>query len=295
MKKLLPLLLSTPLMASIPNYLDVAVGYRNDSLTNHSISGETATGKQVLHEKLNITNFNIYEIGAKVRYEPFCNIFGRGSAYIGWLNGGNYHEEDTIRAHFFDIHAKGNHGQSVDWDLGGGYQFNFFGCVGIAPIFGWSYDYLDIRMKRATSNGEFDPFLSGLRYTSYWNGPFVAVDVYLNAWCFLVNFGYEYHWPHWKGRYLLPVPSDMGVVFSNTRRSHNATGNVYYIDLIYTFCCNWGLGLSYKYFDYTTRGGDFSPNFGNFASQGFPDIKKTDVPRAEWQAHQGTLDLRYSF
>lgn len=297
MKKILITLLSfhgALLAQGIPNYLDVAIGYRNDQINNNRVTATDSSGDLVLDETLNIKNLNVYEIGAKVRYEPFCHLFGRGSCYIGWLNGGSYSEKDFIDGTLSHVRSSVNHGETVNWDLEGGYQFDF--CLfGIAPIFGWSYDYLDIRMKKAVRDGETDPFLSGLRYTTYWKGPFVGLDVFVNLWDFLIEIGYEYHWSHWRGRYFLPIPNDPGVVFSNIRNSHNGTGNIFYIDLIWNFFCSWDLGLSYKYTDYTTKGGNFSPYMGTFATDGFPEIVKTDVPKAEWLSHQVTLDLRYSF
>jgi hypothetical protein len=297
MKKIVTtlLFLESCLVAQVvPNYLDLSLGYRNDQITNNRISAFDSTGALVLDENIDITQLNVYQIGAKVRYEPFCNLFGRGSCWIGTVNGGDYKERDYITTTLSNIHAKINHGQTIDWDLEGGYQLDFFG-VGLAPIFGWSYNKQDIRFRNVTNNGPIDPYLNGLRYVTYWNGPFVAVDLFYEFCNILINGGYEYHWAHWKGRYMLPVPSDKGVVFSNTRRSHHAIGNVVYIDVLWNYFCDWAVGVSYKYQDYQTCRGDFSPDWGTFTSQGFPQIVKTDVPKAEWQSHQVTLDLRYLF
>ena len=279
---------------TVPNYLDISVGYRNDQIKDNRISAVDAAGAIVLDEKIDVTGLNVFEIGSKVRYEPFCHLFGRGSCWIGWINGGDYNERDYITGSISNIHGKINNGQTIDWDLEGGYQFSFFG-FGAAPIFGWSYNKQDVRFRNVTNNGPTDPYLNGLRYVTYWNGPFVALDLFYEFFNILVNAGYEYHWAHWKGFYYLPKPSDIGVVFSNIRRSHQAIGNVVYIDVMWNYLCNWTLGVSYKYQDFCTSRGDFSPYFGSFATQGFPEIQKTDVPNAEWQSHQVTLDLRYLF
>lgn len=295
MKKIVfSLLYVQGIVAQVPNYLEVCVGYRDDSIRDHSIDAVDADDALVLYERIDIPHFNVYEIGAKVRYEPFCGIFGRGDFTIGFVNGGKYRELDTILGTVYDTHAQLHDGQTIDWNIAGGYQLSFFG-LGIAPLFGWSYNKQDLRFRHTFTNGAFDPIRNGLRYMTYWNGPFVALDFFYQIRKFLAFAGYEYHWPHWKGYYYLPVPSDPGVVFSNIRRSHHAIGNVFYLDLWWNFNCGWAAGASYKFQDFFARSGDFSPYFGDFASQGFPEIQKTDVKRAEWQSHQVTLDLLYLF
>ena len=118
----------------VPNYLDLSFGYRNDNITPNRIEAYDRAGALVIADDIQIKNVNVYEIGAKVRYEPFCNLFGKGNCYIGFINGGSYHESDDVFGTSFDIKSNVNEGKTVDWDLAGGYQFHTEVLSGL-PLF----------------------------------------------------------------------------------------------------------------------------------------------------------------
>lgn len=279
----------------LPNYLDLSFGYRLDNVSPNSITARTDEGVEVVSENITIHDLSVYQIGAKVRYEPFCNLFGKGSCYVGFIGSGDYHEVNEVTGVLADIRAEVPKGLTVDWDLAAGYQFSYFGTVGFAPIFGWSYNKQQVHFNQLKDFGVIDPDLNGLKYTTSWNGPFLGLDVFGKFFNFLVNVGYEYHWNHWKGHYLLEGQSVHGLSFTNTRRSHNGIGNVFYVDFMWNILCGWTLGACYKYQDFWTRGGDWSIDATTFAEAGFPQITNTNVPNAGWTSHAIIFDIRYAF
>lgn len=303
MKKILTLLLAIgiPALAHTWNCdawhgdLSVTTGYRNDRLST-TIKAFDPPGTLIEIDKLKGTGINIYQVGVKGKV-TYCNqVFARAYADFGWVCDGKYHEKVAAPIIFSSFtHAKIHKGHIRDYSVGVGYLFSCFDCFKIGPVVGYSYDFQKIKMGKATTNGLPEPTLDHLSYDMRWQGPWLGAEAEFCVQCLQVNVGYEYHWSDWHANWTLAGPDLVNVAFSDKRRSHDAHGNVVFLEGNYLFCECWTVGLGFKYQQWTARRGREVPRAGSFAAVGISNTEKDKVTHVSWRSAQVQVNLGYLF
>lgn len=274
--------------------LDLSVGYRRDEFSTKIKTLDHCCDTSLFHDKIKVKDLDIYEIGLKGRV-GYCDWFVRGFAYWGWIHDGRY--KDNAIA-FLDgtescIDADVD-GHTEDYSIGLGYLFGFCDNFYVGPVVGWSYNRLKPRIDHADfdhSNVSCSVF-DGLEYTAKWHGPWLGIDFIYEYCDFIFDFGYEYHWAHWDGRWSLDGSDITNLAFSDRQKAKHAHGNLLYADFRWGFCEGWVVGLGFMFKDFRNKKGHVHPvcseNFSAFRS----DNNKAKV---KWHSASVTLDLGYSF
>jgi hypothetical protein len=275
------------------SYLDFASGYRYDEI--RTALTENEIGGALLPNEIRAKNLSIYQVGLKGTWKTCSGFYLRGYADYGWIIGrSHYHETFLLDAIPSETIADIHRGQVADVLGGVGYLFSWSDCWGIGPVVGWSYDYQRIKMSHPELNGLPDPALDGLKYTNRWQGPWIGVDFVVNMCDFEIDAGYEYHWSSWSAGYDLAGPDVFGGSFSDRRHSHDAHGQVVYLDGRWDLCDCWNIGIGLKYQFWRAVNGDVVPRTGTFADIGIP-ITSASVNLAQWTSLSATFDIGYNF
>lgn len=274
--------------------LDVTTGFRRDEIRT-VIDSFSPPGTLISEDDLKAKNLHIWEVGVKGR-GSVCNWFIKGFANWGRVYHGDYIESVSVPGlGDFVTKAHIHEGDTRDYSIGLGYAYCLDNCFGIGPVAGWSYDYMRVKMHHATINGIPDPVLNGLNYKTTWQGPWLGVEALISLYCINLDLGYEYHWSHWHGKWLLAGPDIIGGAFSDRRKAHRASGNVFFIDANYEFCQCYELGLELKYQYWRAKKGHETPLAGSFSAVGFPADEVDKVKKSTWQPFEVQLNfgLRY--
>jgi hypothetical protein len=182
-----------------------------------------------------------------------------------------------------------------DYSIGLGYSLSCWDYFSISPAVGYSYDYQKFKLHHATFNGAPDPVLEGLKYENRWQGPWVGCEAQFAMQCMDFSLGYEYHWSHWHANWELKGADVAAGAFSDKRKSHQANGNVVYLDSAYSFCDCWDVGVGLKYQFWRATHGRELPRGGSFAEIGLSPTEKDKVPKATWYSYQVQLSVGHNF
>lgn len=279
-------------------YFDIVNSYRQDKF---SVNLNTFDSKNNLVEKnkFDLKDISLYQLGAKGQLVA-CNFFARGEAYWGWADNGSYRENSRIwngsplktRAH---LHK----GRTRDFTVGGGYFLPACGLINIGPSGGWSYQSQEFTIHRARIQGFSDDSINGLEYSNRWQGPWAGADAQLNFCGFELRGGYSYHWATWQGKWHLKGCEGEGNGFTEKCRSSDATGQVAYVDALWSICPLVELGLGFKWQRWEAKKGKQKHDkhakthglFGNIVAW-----RETDkIKNAIWESFTVSLDLGVAF
>ncbi len=265
---------------------DIFIGYRNDWLTTIIDGFEHQPRRLTSIADLRVRDISIFEFavnGERVYNDTWVVA---ASAKIGTVCSGNYFEE-TITYYAPPIAADVTSGHSADGCLGIGYLIPLYLGINLQPMAGWSWNYLKVKINRTTKNGLPIPDLEGVTYTNYWQGPWIGLAS-RGTWCGInVKSGYEYHWPYWKGAWTVAGPDNPGG-YSDRRRSHQATGQVLWIENSYIFPSCWEIGWGFKTGYWEATHGTAYPRAA-FVAVGRPSAAFDLVRRVTWLTFQAKL------
>jgi hypothetical protein len=278
-------------------YLDVIGGYREDELSSHVAEFSCPTGF-VGTDHLKVKRINVYEVGGIARAE-YCNFYTRAYGTYGWGHHGKYEEtsenfgccENRTTSSVFRTRTK-------DLTVGIGYSLPLYDywCNpwNVGLIGGWYYDEVHLTMSNAYENGFFSPIVSGFRYKNRWSGPWVGLDISFECGNGIFNGGYEYHWGHWNGDWLLRGPDVRGVAFSDHRESHHVCGSVIFADAKWKYWF-FEIGLGIRLQEFKANNGHLKPLAGSFAAVGLPRDEIEKLKHARWYSAGVHLDLGITF
>lgn len=271
-------------------------GYRSDTI-EATVKGFDPPGNLVFTNVFKGDDIDIYEIGFKGSI-LLCNRWlVRGYVDTGEVHDGKYSESFTVIGEddFSLSTGKASKGNSYDTSVGFGYMFTCLPCVNFGPVAGYSYHNLKIKMPKVKTDGVEDEVLNGLSYDSRWQGPWLGFDIHGRLRCFDLNFGYSYHWSHWRAAYELKGPPNQETAFSDRRKSTDAHGNVVFVDGSYYFMRCLSFGVGFKYQSWRATDGSIRPKVGTYSDLGFSDTFKSNVPEATWKSYEVKLILAYHF
>lgn len=280
-------------------YLDFAAGLRYDALRTKADFFD-ANNAIVSTSSINIKHVPTMFVGFTGKY-TLCNWYFRGFTSFGWIAGnGRYDENSGPPAKQVPIFADIRRATTIDFDGGLGYLFNIWECFGVAPIVGFSYNMLRVKMDNPSINGRFSTALEALKYTNWWQGPWCGVDFIFSpdfvcgARNFVLTTGYEFHLADWRASWRLEVPDVFNQEFSDTRRSTHAYGHVLLVDARWNFWDCWNIGFGTKLQDWTATQGSLSPSKGSFTAVS-STIRSAEVKRANWRSAFVYVDIGWNF
>lgn len=211
------------------SYVEVGVGYRQDSLkwetkANTNAFGVPVVGKDKHHWK----DLQIWQIDAKFKYVTCDNLYFRGSIDYGWITSGKFRETVEVTSGSssssssssviadegltFHSHHKAKRGHVYDATLALGYQFRFCDeSLALTPVVGYTWNGQHLNNKRGHDSSSFssssissdDLTFDSFRkdYRARWNSWLVGVDFDYQICCDWSLFAaYEYHWGHYHAK-----------------------------------------------------------------------------------------------
>ena len=224
------------------SYLDFDTGYRWDRISNRATLG----GQTVLRSSTQeMKKINSYQIGGKLWL--FCNCaFIKGEGHYGWVGEGDYSEGGF----FGDI--KGN---TYDGKIALGNYYHLAKAVWASPTVGYSWDGLNIKAEDIhTQINGVNYNLNDIKVDQRFRGPFIGFDIIYQAYNFDFAFNYELHFANWHGDRIIQGRQygnsplfGLTTAFSNKRHVKTVYGQVFNMNLGYTFCNCWRVGLDLKY------------------------------------------------
>ena len=268
---------SATMFAEPQSYLDMDNGYKWYRVTSRVfMNGPVVSLKQSSQV---LKHINTYQLGGRGQWTFYDTAFIRASGHYGWTWDGRYKEAT------FKGNAKG-HTYDVDGALG--YYFCVYDLnrlvpppdpaveltktdkrtpsLWIAPIFGWSFDSLNVKGEnmRAKLTGEQFNNLNNINARQQLNGPFLGVDILFQLKSFTeFLFAYEFHYASWHGNRIIKgadyghPPFGYTTGFSNKRHMNGVVGNVFKLTNSYTFSDTWKLGAELKYQFYSGDNGKY--------------------------------------
>lgn len=292
------------------NYFDIGGGARFDRLTTLTKTYGTplleflqgSTECEFLHkDKIKAKRLNIYVAQARGQVRLCDYWFVKGFASYGWLDSGRYHEERTNRCSF-ERDSKSNirGGRVRDWSAGAGYLYpgdGWWGCWGIGPVIGWGYNDQLLKMSCFTTDCQDNPLLENLHYTSRWSGPWIGLDFVYEPCCYPLKLtsSLEFHWATWHGQRRLQCAFVHGVDFTDRRKSDNAHGIVFDLNLEWEIWCGLHLGAEGKVQFWDSHGGRVKSKDGKFKCIGFPNYHKIKLKHTRWYSDTFVLYLGYDY
>lgn len=291
-------------------YFDIGGGIRFDRLTTKSETFGTpllqflqgSTECKFLHkDKIKVKRLDLYVLQAKAQVRLCDYWFVKGYASYAWLTKGRYHEERVDRFLFeFSSKSDVDGGRARDWSAGAGYLYpgdGWWGCWGLGPVIGWSYDDQLYKMGCFETNCEFNPLLENLHYTSRWSGPWIGLDFVYEPCCYPLKLtsSLEFHWATWHGSRRLHCAFVRGVDFTDRRKSSNAHGLVFDLNLQWDVWCGFHIGLEGKVQFWDSHGGRIKPKDGNFRQLGFPNYHKIKLKHTRWYSDTFVLFVGYDY
>lgn len=235
---------------------ELTAGYRLDSLGSRSKFYDDNTCL-LRKNHLTIKDINIFEIGAKLRWELYDSFLFKASVAGGITNHGKYEQcgkDELTNEGRFDLHVK--KGNSRDASAAIGYMFEPVCGLEVIPLIGLGYDFLSVSMRDNHCFSAGSANLNRISYTSKWTGPWIGLDARYNYNCFQFETGYEYHWANWHGNWKAPKRSRREISFSDIRQSNNANGNVGYLKFGWNINSCFYAGVEVKYQYWKANGGD---------------------------------------
>lgn len=272
----------------VKSYLALDTGYRWDRISNRATLGGTSLLRGSTQK---LGAINSYQLGAKGLWN-FCGCaYVKGEGHYGWVGGGNYSEGG-----FFG-NATGN---TYDGKGALGYYFQVARAIRAAPVIGYSYDALNLRGTdiHVEING-VDYHLTDIKANQRFRGPFIGFDVIYKA-NERIDFilGYEFHFAEWNGDRLIQGAEygnsplfGLTTAFSNKRHVSTVYGQVVNLDLGYTFCDCWRIGLDLKYQFYY----GYSGTYKQTETPILPLVFYAKVNDLKWLSFASTITIQKNF
>jgi hypothetical protein len=225
----------------LQTYLDAIMAWRKDFVTAEFVQINEFTPIPSI-VTTHIRDIDIFQLGAQGQM-AMGSWFLRGAASYGFL----VNNEDAFRErHQFpspppQIRTGDIGGHTIDADIGLGYVFNVIWVPswGLAPMVGWAYNKQDFEEENLNFS-----FLSGSKFITRWNGPWVGLDFFYQAnSCMQFNAGYHLHFTEWRHKELFPA-------FFQISSARIAYGHTLFLEGKWSFCRRFffDLGFTYKYF-----------------------------------------------
>lgn len=205
--------------------IDIVGGYRWDDITTE-LNAQRAGNTTILKNNLSIQSIHTYDIGAH-GWLFWDDWFLRGEFSYGWSDHASFGTNTRVYdpKHETFTRAKVHSGNTQDQTIGVGYLFPF--CwLRLGPLVGWSFDQVRVKMEHVKVDHQPIHALDGFTYRTKWQGPWVGLEGMFLYYGYDVDFGYEYHFPHWNGKFQLRGPNLPGVTFSDTRKGNNGYGSL---------------------------------------------------------------------
>jgi hypothetical protein len=226
----------------LQSYIDGVIAWRRDEVSSTFIQINVDPPIPSI-VSTNIKNVDIFQLGAKGQLAWNC-WFLRGAAYYGFIptNHDSFKERHVFPSPPGQLRLGDIDGHTTDADVGLGYLIHFtsYPCLGWAPMAGWAYHkqhYIEENLNITE--------LSGTKFITSWNGPWLGIDfLYQANRCLQFNGGYRLHFTKWKHEELFTPGffqiSDTSVVY----------GHTLYLEARWQFLCNFyfDLDLCYKYY-----------------------------------------------
>lgn len=274
--------------------VDATGGFRYDRLTC-LIDAFDPPDTFISSDDLKAKNLTVWEWGLKGRVR-LGDLYVKGWGTFGKVFYGNYTEIGTgADGGTSTSKAKVRGGKTQDASFGAGYLFGVTDWLCLAPVAGWSYNYQKVKIKHAKTDGVDDPTLDGVSYINRWRGPWLGFEAATSLWCLGFNFGYEYHWAHWRGSWKLDGADVQGGSFSDRRKTNHASGNVVYLNTFWNAFEDFDAGVLLKYQYWRAKNGSETPVAGSFAAVGLGPDEVDKVKHATWQSFEVQLSLGYTF
>jgi hypothetical protein len=107
--------------------------------------------------------------------------------------------------------------------------------------------------------------------------------------------GYEYHWATWKSSFRPKHEIFPCELFATRGHSHDAWGQVGYLNTWWNICKCWDVGIGVKYQFWKAKKGSVRPTTNSFAGIGCDPTERNKLKNAGWRSLGVTLDLAYTF
>jgi hypothetical protein len=278
--------------------IDVMGGYREDKITT-LIEAFDPPGVFFGSDEVEGHAIQIGEIGVKGRVS-ICQWLIKGFMKEGKVYKGHYNEIGEDTAGYGTTSADINKGRTQDFSLGVGYLCSAYRLPWISSLQfglegGWSYHSQDFSIKDVFMDGYPDSVLDGLRYKTRWQGPWLGLEAYLSVLCFTVDAGYEYHWAHWHGNWLLEGSDVFGGAYSDRRWAHNSQGNVVFVDVSFSPFFFLEVGVEFRYQYWKGKSGRERPKAGKFSTVGLNNSEVDKIPHTTWESYSVLLYLGCGF
>lgn len=234
-------------------YLEMGVGYREDSL-NWNIAG-FHNSPDVLSE-LKWEDLQMVDISAMLAGTVCNSYYYRLNADYGKILHGKNRDSDYAadnrQLEYMRSENKANRGEVFDLSAGIGYHFSFFcDILQIMPLFGYAQmeQHLQLHdgfLKINLINGEVGPFPNlHSNYRARWMSPWAGVDfVYQPYDCLRCYGAFEYLWAEYRGTGHWNLRDDFLGDFK-----HHGHGKGISVTLAaqYEFWSNFDLGIKANY------------------------------------------------
>lgn len=268
-------LLAFPALAAaeVDRAVEVAMGYRTDSLNWNIASDRTGLATPNVVSELEWKSLSIYQLQAKGHAENEYGLYTRLGADYGWIFDGKNQDSDYAgdgrTQEFSRSNNSANRGYVWDTSLGVGYHFRLAEKKwSLIPLMGISYQFQALRMGKGNQTvsvcvsatycqtmplGAF----AGLNstYNAEWWGPWNGVDVAYATGKWKLGASAEYHWnAEYHGAANWNLRGDLAHPTSYAQR---ATGSGYLIggDVGYRLRENWTLRASGQWQDWSASRG----------------------------------------
>lgn len=276
--------------------------YRQDNihLTNHLTEN--------FETRQNFRDLDIFQIGAKGKFNLCYNLYLRASGSWGWVLDGRFDNKFLAELSGSDgsldftrtVKNVADDRYVFDGTVALGYPFYFCDCtVSFAPTVGYSFDEQNLRVdvcnteSSSGSNFAFQDNCCKHKFINRWFGPFIGVDLeyrpYNESWNLYAEL--EFHWARYKGRRQDGFIAD-GFHEVHSRHGH---GVVFNIGAEYDFCNEWTTGLAVKFTDFRAHRNKHHFSSGSESESDFSGGFDHNGVKAKWRSYAVTASVGRAF
>jgi hypothetical protein len=226
-------------------YLTIDNGYRYDRIdeTLAMFNPSTLETEFAIADQ-EYKNLSSYVLGGHGLWDIWRFLTIKASGHYSWTTHGNFTQiaviSGSLKGHMIDVSG----GAGVPFCLGG-VRFIFFG--------GYGYDEqnLTIQNVQSTNPAASANEVDGSRWKTKWFGPWVGADLEFSSLCFckplLFRAGYEFHFGEATKKFNIGIADPTEENFNYHAHFRNALGNVFNLEALYPFWCNWVAGVKVQY------------------------------------------------